>query len=1000
MSCTSVGGAGAATSSARGAPAPANSRGPGPLPLDPAIPLPAGHREWIERTLTSMSLRERVGQMVMVWVLGDYTNAREPGFLKIVEQVERDGIGGLVMSLGSPIEVAAKVNYLQSRARVPLLVSSDVEPNLGRLEGGVFAPSLSSGGTATVLPSNMAMGAGDSEADAEAAGRIVGVESRAIGIHMAFAPVVDVNNNPSNPVINVRSFGENAAQVARLSAAFIRGVQSAGVAATPKHFPGHGDTDVDSHLGLPVINVPRARLDSVELVPFRASVRAGAAGMMTAHIALPNAYGDSTPATLSQAVMQGLLRDTLAFRGVTVTDAMTMQGLARGYPGDAGVLQAVEAGDDILLMPPDVRRAIDAVVSAVEAGRVSRERIDRSVRRILELKLRTGAVQRPIVSLDALRDSVATPAHWETAYGIASRAITLLRDSATLVPMSRSANVALFTYAPDAELVAGTFFTAEARALAPRTRAIRLSPRSSLAELDSLARDATRADYIVVYSYTRTLEGEGRLAIPASIAGFVNTLAASGKLVVVAGGNPYQLRQIPAVPTYAVTYGRGEALERAAARALFGASAITGKSPVTLPGFFARGQGVAVPMGRTPVPVRGAASPVPGPAGAPQAVASPTAGVFPAPVLRVDAGTRQVLVDSMRSVLERAVADGAFPGAYAAIGTVDGIVAEFGAGRLDVADATRPDARTVWDIASLTKVIGTTSAVMKLVEAGRVRLDEPVRSYLPAWTAPGTAGITVRHLLSHSGGLPSWRPFYKEATSPAEANRQLFAVSPDTVPGVRYVYSDIGFILLGKLVERVSGMPLARFDSARVFAPAGMRNTRYLPPSSWRARTAPTEDDPWRQRKLRGEVHDENAAAFGGVSGHAGLFSTGEDLSRFARMYLRGGSLDGKRVLDTATISSFTGISNPAVSRRALGWETPTGSNSSGTRMSPQAFGHTGFTGTSIWMDPSRGIFVILLTNRVNPTRENRKIGGVRVALADALLGVLDASGTPGASRR
>ncbi len=986
---------GAVSSSARGAPAPGNARLPGPLALDPAIPLPAEHRQWIERTLASLSLRERVGQMVMVWVLGDYTNAREPGFLKIVEQVERDQIGGLVMSLGSPIEVAAKVNYLQSRARVPLLVSSDVEPNLGRLEGGVFAPSLTSGGTATVLPSNMAMGAGDNDADAEAAGRIVGVESRAIGIHMAFAPVVDVNNNPSNPVINVRSFGENAAQVARLSAAFIRGVQSAGVAATPKHFPGHGDTDVDSHLGLPVINVPRARLDSVELVPFRASVGAGAAGMMTAHIALPNAYGDSTPATLSQAVMQGLLRDTLAFRGVTVTDAMTMQGLARGYPGDAGVLRAVDAGDDILLMPPDARRAIDAVVSAVEGGRVSRERIDRSVRRILELKLRTGAVQRPIVSLDALRDSVGTPSHWTTAHDIAARAITLLRDSATLVPMSRTANIMAFTYAPDAELTAGSFFTAEARALAPRTRAVRLSPRSSITELDSLAREAARADYIVVYSYTRTLEGEGRLAIPASIAGFVNTLAGTGRLVVVAGGNPYQLRQMPAVPTYAVTYGRGEALERAAARGMFGVIGIGGKTPVTLPGFFTRGQGLAVPAGRTPVMAR----PVPRPAPSP-APARPAAAVFPAPALRVDDATRRVLVDSIRTVLERAVADGAFPGAYAAIGTVDGVVAEFGAGRLDAADATRPDSRTVWDIASLTKVVGTTSAIMKLVEAGKVRLDEPVRTYLPQWTAPGAATITVRHLLSHSAGLPSWRPFYKEATSPAEAERQLFAVSPDTVPGVRYVYSDIGFILLGKLVERVSGVPLARFDSVNVFANAGMRNTRYLPPASWRPRTAPTEDDPWRQRKLRGEVHDENAAAFGGVSGHAGLFSTGEDLARFARMFLRGGLLDGKRVLSAETINSFVGISNAAVSRRALGWETPTGSNSSGTKMSPQAFGHTGFTGTSIWMDPARGVFVVLLTNRVNPTRENRKIGGVRVALADALLGVLDAAGTPGSGGR
>jgi beta-glucosidase-like glycosyl hydrolase/CubicO group peptidase (beta-lactamase class C family) len=954
---------------------------PGPLPLDPRVPLPDSHRHWIDRTLASLSLRERIGQMVMIWVLGDYTNAREPGFLKIVQQVERDGVGGLVMSLGSPIEVAAKVNYLQSRARVPLLVGSDVEPNLGRLEGGVFAPSLMSGGTATVLPSNMAIGASGRDEDAEAAGRIVGIESRAIGIHMAFAPVVDVNNNPSNPVINVRSFGENPQAVARLSAAFVRGVQGTGVAATAKHFPGHGDTDVDSHLGLPVINVPRSRLDSVELVPFVATVGAGAAGMMTAHIALPTAYGDSTPATLSSRVMQGLLRDTLAFRGVTVTDAMTMAGLARGYGGDESVLRAIDAGDDILLMPPDVPKAIAAIVSAVESGRVSPARIDASVRRILELKLRTGAIRRPTVSLDSLRDAVAMPASWATARDIAARAITLLRDSASLVPADRNGSVSLFVYAPDAEIAAGTFFTSEARALASRVKITRLSPRAGPAELDSLARDAATSDRIIVYTYTRTLEGEGRLAIPASVASFVSNLASTGKLIVVAGGNPYQIRQMAGVPTYLVTYGRGEALEQAAARAVFGTAAIGGRTPVSLPGYFTRGDGLTRAAGAAPVRAAAARTV------APAAVAP--AALFPAPVPRIDVATRRVLADSIRAVLERAVADGAFPGAYAAVGTTEGVLAEFGAGRLDSADATRPDSHTVWDLASLTKVIGTTTAVMQLVESKRVSLDAPVATYLPEWAPGAAAAITVRQLMTHSGGLPAWRPFYKEATSPAEAERQLFAVAPDTTPGTRFVYSDIGFILLGKMVEHVSGMPLARYDSARIFAPLGMQNTRYLPPADWRRRIAPTENDPWRGRKLRGEVHDENAAAFGGVSGHAGLFSTGADLARFARMYLRGGALDGQRVLAGETVASLTRVQNPALSRRALGWETPTGGNSGGTTMSPQAFGHTGFTGTSLWMDPSRGVFVLLLTNRVNPTRENRKIGAVRIALADAVMAVL-----------
>lgn len=360
---------------------------------------------------------------------------------------------------------------------------------------------------------------------------------------------------------------------------------------------------------------------------------------------------------------------------------------------------------------------------------------------------------------------------------------------------------------------------------------------------------------------------------------------------------------------------------------------------------------------------------------------------------RLGAAQIAAVRDSMRAVLQRAVADGAFPGAYAAVGTSRGVIAEIGVGRLDADDATRPDAETVWDLASLTKVIGTTSAMMQLVQQRKVVLDSPVVRYLPEWTATGTSGITVRQLMTHSAGLPAWRPLYREATSPSDALVKVFATGPDTVPGVRFLYSDLGFILLGNLVERVSGEPLAQYDTAHVFAPLGMTNTRYLPPSSWLTRTAPTEQDPWRQRHLRGEVHDENAAMLGGVSGHAGLFSTGHDLTLFARMYLGYGVVDGHRVFDSVTVAAFTHVQDTSISRRALGWETPTGGNSAGHRLSSVAFGHTGFTGTSVWMDPTQGIFVLLLTNRVNPTRENRKIGGVRVALTDAVAGVIGQNG-------
>lgn len=368
-----------------------------------------------------------------------------------------------------------------------------------------------------------------------------------------------------------------------------------------------------------------------------------------------------------------------------------------------------------------------------------------------------------------------------------------------------------------------------------------------------------------------------------------------------------------------------------------------------------------------------------------------------APLAPVSTEVHRAVLDSVRRVIDDAVRDGAFPGAYAVIGTRDGILAEYGAGRLDSADAARPTARTVWDLASLTKVVGTTSAVLQLVGRGAVALDTPVVHYLPDWTVPGAEKVTVRHLLSHNAGLPAWRALYKETDTPTDAMRQVFATPLDTMPGVRFLYSDLGFMLLGQLVERVTGASLAEFDVQRIFQPAGMRETRYLPPSDWRSRIAPTEQDPWRQRKLRGEVHDENAARVGGVSGHAGLFSTAHDLARFARLYLNEGTLDGVRVFDAATLRAFTTVQDTTVSRRALGWETPTGRNSAGVRLSAVAFGHTGFTGTSLWMDPGHNLFVLLLTNRVNPTRQNTRIGAVRTALADAVAAALlrPVPGTP-----
>jgi CubicO group peptidase (beta-lactamase class C family) len=347
------------------------------------------------------------------------------------------------------------------------------------------------------------------------------------------------------------------------------------------------------------------------------------------------------------------------------------------------------------------------------------------------------------------------------------------------------------------------------------------------------------------------------------------------------------------------------------------------------------------------------------------------------------------LRDSLQAILDRGVADSAFPGAIAVIGTHAGPLVTVSAGHLDWSPSPVPDVNTLWDLASLTKVVGMTSAMMQLVERGKVNLDAPVQRYLPEWTGPNKDRVTVRDLITHRSGLPAFKQYFKLNVSPDSTLALFFATPLDTVPRARMVYSDIGAILLGKIIERVSGQTLDAYLARHVFQPLGMTDTRYRPDSSLLARIAPTENDPWRGRHLRGEVHDENAAALGGVSAHAGLFSSAHDLDRLARAYLNGGALGNGRLARASTIRQFTTVQDSTFSSRALGWDTPSENSSAGHFIKRPAFGHTGFTGTSLWIAPQHDMYVILLTNRVNPTREHTKIGPVRAAVADAAMRAL-----------
>ena len=559
---------------------------------------PAADGSWAERTLASLSLRQRVAQMIMPFVLGDYAPEGSDGHDRILEMIEEQEVGGLIVSVGSPGEVAIKLNDFQGHSGLPLLVGADMETGVGfRLRGAVYLPSNISLGGATEFPPPMAVGATGDPRLAYEMGRITALESRAVGVHVPFAPVLDVNSNPDNPIINTRSFGETPADVARLGSAFIQGLQEHGAIATAKHFPGHGDTEADSHLELPIIRSDRARLDSVELAPFRAAVAAGVGAVMTAHIAVPALNGGTEmPSTLAPEVLTDLLRDEMGFEGLIFTDAMDMAAIDRRFPRGEASVRAVLAGADMVLMPPDVAEAIDGIVAAVREGRLSEERIDASVIKILRAKEHLGLHDQRTVDLDRLSHVVGIPAHEAVADEVARRAVTLLRNDGGLLPLlgTRSARVLSVSLRRRSDLQAGRVFNGALRSRYPALATADIDRETRADVFAELLRQARRSNLVVVSLYVNWSSTSADEPLSEETIDFVAGLAEAGiPHVVVSFGNPYLLREIPTTRAYLLAWSGSEATQRAAAGALFGDSPLVGQTPIQLPPFFSIGDGLS-----------------------------------------------------------------------------------------------------------------------------------------------------------------------------------------------------------------------------------------------------------------------------------------------------------------------------------------------------------------------------------------------------------------------
>ncbi len=537
-----------------------------------------------EEVFATLPLRAKAAQLVMPWIAGGYAAWDDPALVRAARWVDSLGVGGIIVSIGSPFEVAARANLLQALAAVPLLVASDLEGGTTiRLVGG------------TPFPTNMGVGATGREQDAWEMGRITALEGRAVGVHLTFSPVADVNNNPANPIINTRSFGEDPAAVGRMVAAAVRGTQEHGMLATAKHFPGHGDTGTDSHIALPVIGADWARLDSLELVPFRAAIAAGVAAVMSAHVAMPALTGgDARAATLSPGILGGVLRDSLGFGGLAVTDALDMGALVSAYgPGEAAVL-ALEAGADLLLQPADPVAAVDAVARAVETGRVSEARLDRSVRRLLAIKERLGLFRQRLVPLDSIPAVVGTRANLAVAADVAARAVVLVRDSLGAVDSlrARPQPVSLVLYGDETSPTAGRTLGAELRRLGREPTVVRLGPTSGPASYDSARALLAAERPVVVAAAVRVSAWRGTLGLPDSLAAFIEAASRARPTTLVSLGSPYLVLQAPGVQGYLLAWSAGPLTEAAAAAALTGWAPITGTLPIRLPPLYPVGHGL------------------------------------------------------------------------------------------------------------------------------------------------------------------------------------------------------------------------------------------------------------------------------------------------------------------------------------------------------------------------------------------------------------------------
>lgn len=945
---------------------------------------------WYEHVLRGMTLDEKIGQLFMV---AAYSNKDVEHIKKIEELISNYHIGGLIFFQGNPLKQAYLTNYYQELSKHPLFIGIDAEWGLSMR----IQPTVK-------YPYQLSLGSLQNDSLIYEMGKQIGLQCKAMGIHINFAPVADINNNPSNPIINFRSFGENREQVARKSWAYASGMQDIGVMACAKHFPGHGDTDADSHKELPSILHKRNRLDSVELYPFKYLAERNIGAMMLAHLHVPALDSRANrPTSLSKYVVTDLLKNTYGFRGLAITDALNMKGVRNNFPPGIGELEAFLAGNHILLFPENIPLAITKIKQALEEGTISLQELNQRVLEILKWKEWSGLGDYKPININKLASDLFPENADSLISKIAQESIVLLKDANGILPL-RNGNPAI----KNVFIILGndmpTAYVNEIKKSVNNPEIIFIKRGSTWETYQQQLRRVKASNHYYVSIHEPKIWNTGSFGFQANEIKFMQHLNETGKSCNIFFCNPYILKKFNALKTILVAHEDGETFQLAALSIVRGKTKSIGKMPVQVSDFKV-GDGISLAGLFT----------------------NEEASYLKKELIKIPATEVKVVVSSsllhpdkrkqIDQIAEEIVTKKAAPGCRILVLQNGAVLYDKSQGFHTYNKQEPVKDNDLYDLASVTKVAATTLAVMKLYEDGKLSLDDNLGKYLPWTRNSNKERISIRQILLHESGLPAWLPFYKETMGILYDS--LYSIRPDTnycvevadrmymqgdyrfviyekildapLGARKYLYSDLGMILMREVVEQASGEPFDWYLQKNFYEPMGLKSITFNPLCCFETtRLVPTENDlKYRRQLIHGYVHDPCAAMLGGYSGHAGLFATAYDLAAIGQMLLNNGTYNQIQLLKPETIRLFTSKQSQK-SRRGLGWDKPefgSGPSPASKFASAKTFGHTGFTGTGLWIDPEANLVYVFLSNRIYPDEENRELirGNYRTRIQDIL---------------